>query len=229
MQGPNDFLGGSVAAGSDDFDRPFEPELVSSGAGRLDDPIGEEEDDVSLVERDRAHLRESGLLEDAERQTGALQLALDRAVGAEDEAGGVAGVRVDEGPSGRVEPGKEEGDEAALVDVGVEGAVGQGQDVADPLVGQRQGPEVGAGGRHQQGGPEAVAADVADDDPQAAVGEGDVVEVVAAGLLGRDRRPGDVEAGEARRRGREEPLLDLLRDPEPELEPRVLGAAALLE
>src|SRR5438445_475033 len=54
-----------------------------------------------------------------------------------------------------------------------------------------------------------MAADVADDDAEAAVAHGDIVEVVAAGRLGGVRGAADVEAGRRKRRRREELLLDL--------------------
>ena len=55
-----------------------------------------------------------------------------------------------------------------------------------------------------------MTAHVADDHAQAAVEHGDVVEIVAGRGLGREKRAGDIEAGEHRRPGRIEPLLDLL-------------------
>src|SRR5437660_1223046 len=80
----------------------------------------------------------------------------------------------------RVEPGQQHGDVAVALDVGGEQAVDAPQDGADVGLGLGAGAQVGAGDGHEQGGPDAVAADVADGHAQAAVGQGQVVEVVAA-------------------------------------------------
>ena len=149
-------------------------------------------------------LGEIGLVGDSQRQAGAAEDRTDRPVVSQDVAGWVPGVRVDEGPRGRIEAGQEQGDEPAIVDVRGEGTVGQREDVADPRVGQRQRPQVGPRRRHQQGRAEAVAADIADGDPDPAVRQREVVEVVAArharpgGTSRRSRTPGRM----AGRRGR---------------------------
>ena len=97
----------------------------------------------------------------------------------QDVAGWVPGARVDQGARGRIETAQEQGDEPAVVDVCGEGTVGQGEDVADPCVGQRQRPQVGPCRRHEQSRAEAVAADIADGDTDPAAGQREVVEVVA--------------------------------------------------
>ena len=157
--------------GPDDLDGAIETEAGPVGADRLDDAVGEQEDEVAGLQRDGPA---SGNSASSTMPSGRPVLArLDADdPSAAGRSRGVAGVGVDERPRGRVEAGQEQGDEAALVDVGGEGAVGQGQDVADPRCGQRQGPQVGPGRRHEQGRAEAVAADVADGEPRPPSGSG---------------------------------------------------------
>ena len=68
-----------------------------------------------------------------------------------------------------IEPRQGQGDEVEIARIGRQHAVGAGEDFAHVAMGLGQGPQAGAGLRHQQGRAHAVAADVADDDPQAAV------------------------------------------------------------
>src|SRR5207253_2834243 len=120
----------------------------------------------------------------------------------------VAGADVNEGAALRLEPAKEKGGEAVVLGVAGQGAVEKADDVGDVVTGHDEGTEIGARLRHQQRGAEAVAADVADDNAQAAAAHRNIVEVVAAGGLGRIRCPADVEAGEGERRGWEKFLLN---------------------
>ena len=54
-------------------------------------------------------------------------------------------------------------------DVGGQHAIDDGEDVREASVRHRQGPQVGAGGGHDQRGPVAVPADVTDDNVDNAI------------------------------------------------------------
>ena len=126
----------------------------------------------------------------------------------------LAGAGVDHRPVAGIEPGHGQGDEVEIAGVGGQQAVGAGENLAHVAVDLRQRPQAGPRLRHQQRRAHAVAADVADDDAEAAVEHGNVVEIVAGGGLGGKQRAGNVETGEHGRLGRIEPLLDLLGGPE---------------
>ncbi len=111
----------------------------------------------------------------------------------------------------RIDRGEHERDEARAVGVAGQDAVGASENLARVVVDLDQRAETGSRFGHQQGGSHAVAGHVADGHGQPAVAQGDVVEVIAGGLLGRIKGRSDVETVQLRRRGRKEPLLDLLR------------------
>ena len=76
---------------------------------------------------------------------------------------------INDAASLRIEPHQRQGDEVEIARIDRQDAVGAGEDFADVAMGLSQGPQAGAGFRHQQGRAHAVAADVAHHDPQAAV------------------------------------------------------------
>ena len=107
-----------------------------------------------------------------------------------------------------VDPGKEQRHEA-LRHVAAEELIQSVNDLANVGRGNRQGPQVRAGLHRQQGGTDAMAADVGNHDAQAAVTQADVVVEVAAGVVGRLQARRDVEARQPGRRRGKDVLLDL--------------------
>ena len=67
---------------------------------------------------------------------------------------------------------------------------------------------VGSRERHNQGGAEAVPFGVGHSNQKRVVRQGDEIEIVAAGFIGRIRGPSDIEAG-YERRGSVEALLHI--------------------
>jgi len=57
----------------------------------------------------------------------------------------------------------------------------------------RQRPQISAGFRHQQRGTDSVTGDIGDDNPKTAVGQVQVVKIIAPGCLRRIGGPGDVK------------------------------------
>ena len=106
-----------------------------------------------------------------------------------------------------VEEGQHQGDEPFVLRVLAEEAVEPPQDLAEVGAGLGERPEVGARLGHEQRRAEPVAADVADRDADATVREGDEIVVVAAGVVGGEGGPGQVEALDLRRPDRVELLL----------------------
>jgi len=107
-----------------------------------------------------------------------------------------------------VDLGEHEGHEVrgarALEDKIVQAGGQPSEFVSGVDLGQERGPQRG----HEQGGADALARDVGDDQADPVGVEGHEIEVVAADLIARDVEAGDVEAVEARAGLGQEGLLD---------------------
>src|SRR5262249_50661897 len=148
----------------------------------------------------------------AQGQTRAFESGFDGSGGVKDVAGGVTGTGVDQAAGLRVESAEEQGDEPFVAHVLGEDAVGAGQDFADVLAPASKDAQIGTRFGHEQGRTDSMAGDVGDDDAEAIMKHGEVIEVVAAGGFGGKGSSGDVEARASGGALGKEPLLDLARD-----------------
>ena len=138
------------------------------------------------------------------------QLHPDVSGAVEDVAGHVPGVGAPDAAGARVDRHNDHADEPVLAEVGHEQRVHLRQDPGRiGLRAARGRPHQRAHLRHQDGRVEPVAADIADDEAERATGQGQEIEVVAAGRVRGNRHAPRVEAGDARRRRRKQALLDL--------------------
>jgi hypothetical protein len=113
----------------------WKPKGVPSGA-RLNDPIGEKQDEVARLEGDRRGARKLPVRENSERRAGAFQQPLHAAAGIENAAAGVAGTGLDEATGTGVEPSEEQGDEVIATDILDETTVHEGCDLVNSRVSQ---------------------------------------------------------------------------------------------
>ena len=171
--------------------QPPVAELLVVGVARLDDAVGVEGQEVAGAQPGAA-LEVLRRLEHPDGDPAAPQL-LDGAVGAHQERRLVAGVDVDQLAGRHVEHGVEEGDVAPGVDRIVEEPVGVAHDRADGQLAPHQRVHRGADGGHLQGGGDALAGHVGDDDAPAVVRQRDELVVVAPHLERRLVDAGDVE------------------------------------
>ena len=138
---------------------------------------------------------------------------LDDALGGPDASAG-CGRRSRTQPAGvGLEHAVEAGHEHVLRDVGARGARSRARARRPGATRRWRGRAQHAARRgHDEGGRDALVGDVADDDPEPAVGQVDEVVEVAADLARRPVVGGDVPAGQARAAPRQEVLLDQLGD-----------------
>ena len=113
-----------------------------------------------------------------------------------------------------IEFAEQERDETFFAEIFDQQMAGLRQDVFETQARQCQRAQIGAGVGHEHRGPQPVAGDIPHHDQQPPVGRRNEVEVVAAGGGGRPRGAGDVVAGQHRRPGGEQLLLDFARDAE---------------
>ena len=158
--------------------------------------------------------------EEAEDGAGGVE-AFDLAVAAEEDAGEVAAVGVAEAAGGVVVVGEEDGGVGGVGGVLEEEAVDGLEEGLGLVAGEEElAAEVGLEVGHEKRGGDAFAGDVADDEAEALVAEGEEVVVVAADVAGLDADAGVVEGFERREGLGEEAGLNLLGDLE------LLGGAA---
>jgi hypothetical protein len=161
------------------------------------------------------------VLEEAEDGCGGVE-ALDLAAAAEEDGTEVAAVGVAESAGGVVVVGEEDGGVGAVGGVLEEETVDGLEEELRLVAGEGVlAAEVGLEIGHQEGGGDALASDVTDDETEALVTEGEEVVVVAADVAGLDADAGVVEGVEWGKGLGEEAGLDLLGDLE------LLGGAAL--
>ena len=146
----------------------------------------------------------------------------DLAVMPEDDGGQMAAVGVAEAAGGVVVVGEEDGGIGRVGGVLEEEAVDGLEEELGFVAGEGElAAEVGLEIGHQESGGDALACDVADDEAETLVAEGEEVVVVAADVAGLDADAGVVEGIELGEGLGEETGLDLLGDLE------LLGGAAL--
>ena len=144
------------------------------------------------------------------------------AVFPEDDAGEVTAVDVAESAGGVVVVGEEDGGVGGVGGVLEEEAVDGLEEELGPVAGKGElAAKVGLEIGHEQGGGDAFAGDVADDEAEPMAVEGEEVVVVAADVTGLDAGSGVVEGFEGRQGLREEAGLDLAGDL------KLLGGAAI--
>ena len=161
------------------------------------------------------------VFEEAEDGGGGLEM-LDVAVVAEEDAGEMAAVGVTEAAGVVVVVGEEDGGVSAVDGVLVEEAIdGPEEELGFVAREGELAAEVGLEIGHEERGGDAFAGDVADDEAETLVSEGEEVVVVSADVAGLNADSGIVECVECGEGLREEAGLDLLCDLE------LLGGAAL--
>ena len=134
--------------------------LPDGSVRRFDQPVGQEDDRVPLLEGDLAGRRLVAVGEDAERDAGRLQGRANGPRGVQDVAVGMPRARVDEPVASRVHVGKEQRDEAAVLRVLAERPVEPAEDGLEVRAGAGERAKVGPGPDHLEGRPEPVPPDV---------------------------------------------------------------------
>ena len=100
-------LGGRIPpVNAGDVDGPLEAEGGAVWSARLNDPIGEQQHEITGLERDRGSSREGAVRENPEGRADAFQKRLHTARAIENEATGVAGTGVEQGTAMGVESSK---------------------------------------------------------------------------------------------------------------------------
>src|SRR5262249_21747374 len=133
-EGGNDFAWWFVAACLDHLEGTPNTELHAVSRGRLDDPVGKQEDEITGFQADhRARGKVAGAVH-AQRKACTFEDQLHPAAPVEDVARHVSCAAVDQGARAGVEPPEEEGDEAIGGDVFGEALIDPVEDLAGVCV-----------------------------------------------------------------------------------------------
>ena len=217
---------GGARRGSDGAQQPLVAEQLAAEAGGLGDAVRVEHQHVAVV-HDVRRLLERGALAHAERRLRRGVEQRDAAAGLAQRRLRVAGVRDRDLAGGRVERRQQQRDEHRLVVVGRQRGV-------DPL--QDRGRLALPGGGIAQltaqlgdveRGRDTLARDVADRQPDAAVGQLHEVVVVAADRQRRRVLDGEAQPGHLGRAPRQEVPLDAARQHQVALEQLLLQQLAV--
>src|SRR5262249_53268867 len=183
-EGGNDFAWWFVAVCPDHLEGPPNAEQRAIARGRLDDPIGKQEEEITGFQADRGAAGKNAGGVHAQRKARTSEDQPHLAAPVEDVARQVSGAAVDQGAREGMEPAEEEGDKVIRIDI-LDGALMAAVENWPGVgVGGGERARVGGVSRAQRGRPTPVAARIAGGDPPVAARQGDEVEVAPAGLLG---------------------------------------------
>ena len=213
-QGLDDLRRTPAAFALDDLQNALLAELFAGAVARLGNPVGNQQQQIALLQRELGGLQRRLFAVDAQRGRPRHHLRLDRSVRRQHVPRRMPRIDVGPQPGRRIELGEKQRDEMVEAEVFDHQGAHPRQDVLEALVRHGQRPQVGAGVGHQQGGPHPVTGHVAHHDEQLARPRGNEIEVVAARGGRRQRRAGDVELRQGGRARRKQPLLDFAREAE---------------
>src|SRR5262249_50840188 len=155
-EGGNDFAWWFVAVCPDHLEGPPNAEQRAIARGRLDDPIGKQEEEITGFQADRGAVGKNAGGVHAQRQARTLENQFHLAAPVEDVGRQVSGVAVDQGAREGMKPAEEEGDKVIRGNIFDEALIDAVEDLAGVRVGEGERAQVRAGFHDQQGGPNPV-------------------------------------------------------------------------
>ena len=184
-------------------------ELVALGVEAFDEAIGEEGDPLAFIEGGLEGL-DAKLRDDAEGRGAGHGELMDGALGIGAEWGAVAGVHQLQAALVHGGAAEESGDEHSPHSMAAEHGIPPRESGAWVDSGLDEKPEHGERLRHEEGGRDAFAGDIADDEVDLVRPSFDDVVEIAAHIQGRAVGRGDVKIRPGRERLRKEADLDFL-------------------
>ena len=200
--------------GTDHLHNPLDAEFlgIASGtttAGRFLRAIRVQHENIARRQARRRRRNRCRAPQETERPPGAPQLGFHHAIRTDHECSGMTRARMHHFAGRGVEPGQQQGDVIATLDVLRNHAIGTAKNLTriDPI--PRHDPQQRTRLHHQQARPQPVTAHVRHHKANVAIQHREVIVVITAGRVRRNGSPRDIETGNRRRRLRKQPLLDL--------------------